>query len=138
MDTSSPRTTILLVEDSEDDAFFFRKALSKSGLECDLVHVLDGGAAVRFLEAALAGGPRPEHIFLDLKLPGLNGFDVLTWIGAQNFDPPLEISILSGSDHTTDRERAKALGAAAYLVKPVTVACLQERMSNRPNAHASN
>src|SRR5688572_13988911 len=96
------RPLVLLVEDSEDDAFFFRWTLDKCGFECDVVHAADGLAAIRHLEAALSGAPdarRPDLIFLDLKMPNFNGFEVLAWIRDRHIDPPLDVAVLSGSEH---------------------------------------
>ena len=115
----SPR--VLLVEDSEDDAFFFRWTLQKCGVSCELVHVVDGGAALSHLKDVLNGRiARPDLVFLDLKLPMYSGFDVLTWIKAQHFDPPLTVFILSGSEHASDVARARELVAAGYFVKPIS------------------
>ena len=122
MMTEAKNAQILLVEDSEDDAFFFRRTLQKSGLTCSLTHVTDGGQAVEFLENA-ASNPEnlPHTIFLDLKMPVLNGFEVLEWIRSQSLPSALHVIVLSGSEHEADKQRAAELGAAAYLVKPVRV-----------------
>jgi CheY-like chemotaxis protein len=125
MSPSFSKPLLLLVEDSEDDAFFFRDALRRAKLEHELVHVADGHAAVDYLAAAIRGeARRPDLVFLDLKLPGLNGFDVLTWLAGQSPDPALTVFVLSGSEHPTDVARATALGAAGYYVKPITGAQL--------------
>src|SRR5713101_358231 len=112
---------VLLVEDSEDDAFFFTRALEKTRLHCFCAHVMDGSEAVEYLSAARegAGGapPLPSIIFLDLKLPAMNGFQVLKWIGRQQFSPPLQVTVLSGSDQSSDVQMARDLGAWEYLVK---------------------
>lgn len=117
------RPTVLLVEDTEDDAFFFRLCLRKAGLDCDLIHLMDGAAAITYLEgtAQLKPGGRvsPDLVFLDLKISAFSGFEVLNWIREQSFQPPLDVAVLSGSEHAGDMERAFALGATAYIVKPV-------------------
>jgi DNA-binding response OmpR family regulator len=125
--TSFP--SVLLVEDSEDDAFFFKRTLRRSGFEGPVDHVDDGGRAIQHLEKALAGViPLPDLIFLDLKIPTLSGFEVLEWIRVQKFDPPLEIAVLSGSEQGADVARALELGAAAYFVKPILVEQLNMRL----------
>ena len=123
------KTKILLVEDSEDDAFFFDLALQKSAWPCQLVHVVDGGQAVDYLEASGKTETRPEIIFLDLKMPGLTGFDVLQWIAGQNFQPRLNVVVLSGSNQQADIVQARELGAAGYLVKPVSPDELKQRLA---------
>lgn len=123
---------VLLAEDSEDDAFFFRWTLKKAGLKCDLIHAADGHQAVRFLESCVTPEGRrspncPDLVFLDLKMPALTGFEVLEWIRAHPFDPPLDVAVLSGSEHASDVERAKSLGASAYFVKPISAENLRAR-----------
>jgi CheY-like chemotaxis protein len=57
-------------------------------------------------------------IFLDLKMPGVNGFEVLKWMRAQSVNIP--VAILTSSPEDIDRERARELGAECYLLKPPT------------------
>ena len=117
--------TLLLVEDNPDDIFLMRRALKKSGVEMPLQVVTDGKQAIDYLRG---GGtysdreqfPRPALVFLDLKLPYVNGFEVLEWIRSDAANRNLEVIILTSSPETRDRETAAALGARAYLVKPPT------------------
>jgi CheY-like chemotaxis protein len=122
MATDSPNPLLLLVEDSEDDAFFFGRTLQKSGITCSLHHVTDGAQAIEYLRDASRDPQHfPRAIFLDLKMPVVNGFEVLDWMRTQAFPAPLEVIVLSGSEHPYDKERATQLGATDYLVKPVKV-----------------
>jgi len=132
MPNSPKRPVVLLAEDSEDDAFFFGWTLEKYGLECELVRANDGAEAV----AVLKGGRkdtdgrepvRPDLVFLDLKMPAMTGFEVLQWIRDNPFNPPLDVAVLSGSEHAIDVARAKALGATGYYVKPLSVQHLRAR-----------
>lgn len=128
MSSNVPQPLVLLVEDSEDDAFFFRWTLDKCGFACEVVHSIDGASAIQHLESVLAGTvKRPDLIFLDLKIPTFTGFEVLAWIREHAFDPPLNVAVLSGSEHASDIQRAHALGAAAYYVKPLSVEQLRAR-----------
>ena len=119
---------ILLVEDSEDDAFFFQHALKKTQLPCECDHVMDGGKAVEYLQTSQQQGRLPDLIFLDLKLPVMSGFEVLKWVGEQKFQPPLNIAILSGSDHESDVKLARELGASDYVVKPISPEDCKQRL----------
>ncbi|HLP25395.1 MAG TPA: response regulator [Acidobacteriota bacterium] len=122
---------ILLVEDSEDDLFFFKRSLKLAGAEAELVHQPDGRAAVTYLERVLAGEERmPDMMFLDLKMPAFTGFEVLEWMGARQFSRPLPVAVLSGSEQPGDVERALALGATAYFVKPILVQQLRTRIAD--------
>ena len=130
--TESKVPVVLLVEDSEDDAFFFSRTLQKSGMSCSLKHVTDGAQAIDFLRSAVSSGNEsiPHTVFLDLKMPVLNGFEVLDWMRMQVFPVPINVIVLSGSEHQEDQQRASQLGAAEYLVKPVRVNDLHRLLRN--------
>jgi two-component system response regulator len=133
MNTSHSRLsrvpTLLLVEDLHDDVFFFNLALKRAGLNATLHVAVDGTEAVdyltnkgKFSDPALC--PRPDIIFLDLKMPNMNGFEVLEWIRNNPVEPPLKVVILTGSEEPADKIRAQKLGAMAYLIKPPSPAKL--------------
>jgi CheY-like chemotaxis protein len=128
LDPKKPQ--ILLVEDSEDDAFFFKRTLQKSGLNCSISHVANGAEAVGFLEKVMGSDSEdfPQVIFLDLKMPVLNGFEVLDWMQRQNFPVHIRVIVLSGSEHQDDKKRAAHLGATDYLVKPIKITDLQRHL----------
>jgi len=115
------KPNLLLVEDSEDDAYFFTRTLQKSGLTCVLHRANNGAEAVNYLQSAFAQESKalPCVMFLDLKTPVLNGFEVLDWLRQQTFASQMRVVVLSGSEHQKDKDRAAELGAADYLVKPV-------------------
>jgi CheY-like chemotaxis protein len=109
---------ILLVEDSEDDLFFFRRIARKAGLTNPLTVATDGQQAIDVLAAALAPGARPPAlVLLDLKLPLRAGFEVLDWLRAQPALARTVVVVLSSSAETRDVERAFRSGAQGYLVK---------------------
>jgi CheY-like chemotaxis protein len=118
--TTNP--TLLLVEDSEDDAYFFQRTLRKSGLGFVVHHVTNGAEAVNFLRDALESKePLPQVILLDLKMPVMNGFEVLEWMRTQVFPAEMRVIVLSGSDHQKDKDRAAQLGVNDYLMKPARI-----------------
>ncbi len=123
MSASPP--TILLIEDSEDDVFLMQRALKKAGIDFPVQIATDGEQALAYLRGN--GGfndrtrhPAPALVFLDLKLPYVHGFEVLAWIREQAPLDGLPVIVLTSSPEERDRERALALGARAYLVKPPT------------------
>jgi CheY-like chemotaxis protein len=124
--TDTKKPNLLLVEDSEDDAFFFKRTLQKSRNGCVVYHVSDGAEAIEYLKNASASDSQslPSIMFLDLKMPVLNGFEVLDWLQGQPFNHQMRVIVLSGSEHQNDKERAAQLGAADYLVKPVNASDL--------------
>lgn len=128
--TESVRTeTLLLVEDNPDDIFLMRRALKKSGLELPVHIVTDGKQALDYLSgfghyADRQHFPRPAWVFLDLKLPYFNGFEVFEWIRSDADNQDLDVVILTSSPEERDKETATRLGARAYLVKPPTTESL--------------
>jgi CheY-like chemotaxis protein len=113
---------ILLIEDDENDVFFFRRALSSTGMDHPLQVARHGQEAIDYLQGAGKFGDRAEFpppclILLDLKLPFVMGLDVLKWIRQQP-DPASIVLILSSSREEADIAAAYRLGANGYLVKP--------------------
>lgn len=117
---------ILLAEDSEDDFYFFQRAFRKAGVNCALIRAANGKAAIDLLSR---DRPLPLLIFLDLKMPVLSGFDVLEWMVSARLNPAPKVFVLSGSNDQADMDRAASLGAAGYLVKPISAELLKERLS---------
>lgn len=113
---------ILHVEDDPNDVFFVRRAFSKVSPEVALFNAVDGEEAKAFLEGRApfedrAAHPLPSLVLMDLKLPRMNGHEVLEWMRAQPSLAAIPVVILSSSSERTDMERAYGLGANAYLTK---------------------
>ncbi len=128
--TGNP-TNILLVEDSADDVFFFRRAVNKSGLAAAFRVASDGIEAIDCLMnkgkfSDTAANPVPDIMFLDLKLPHVNGFEVLEWMRRHAECPRPPVVVLTSSNQPEDQQRAESLGAALYLIKPPAPEQLRE------------
>ena len=121
----SGKQTLLLVEDSEDDAFLFQWNLKEAKSPFTVHHVGNGAEAIDFLRKASNSSALPDVVLLDLKMPVLNGFDVLSWMQTQTFSRKVPVFVVSGSAQEEDKVRAKQLGALDYFVKPVTAADLR-------------
>jgi CheY-like chemotaxis protein len=125
-----PLPPILIADDDPDDLFFTKRVLVKAGVKNPLVPLHDGEEVVKFLMTALTempkADPKPCLLFLDIKMPRRDGFEVLEWVRNQKALDALKIVILSGSDEPRDRERASDLGADDYLVKPADVKHIQD------------
>jgi CheY-like chemotaxis protein len=122
-----PTPPILYAEDDENDAFFMRHAFTRAGLSHRLVVVPDGQHAIHYLNGSEFYGDREAHplpalVLLDLNLPARNGFEVLEWIRQQPPFLKLPVVIFSSSNHHRDLDRARALGADEYWVKPADTA----------------
>lgn len=97
--------------------------MRRAGLKAELHVGEDGREAVDYLSnkgkfSDCALYRRPDLIFLDLKMPNMNGFEVLEWIRDNPMNPPLKVIVLTGSEEPADRVKAQDLGASAYLIKP--------------------
>ena len=130
MDKRVRNRIVLLVEDSDDDAFFFERALANAAGEAVLQRFPDGGAAINYLAQLSTNSPDLSSyvVFLDLKLPVLSGFEVLKWIRERGLS--LEVIILSGSDLDSDVDAARELGASRFIVKPISSVQLRERLDD--------
>jgi CheY-like chemotaxis protein len=118
-------STILLVEDNEDDADLILYAFDKAGIENPVARVAHGDAAVDYIEGTGAFVDRERHplpalILLDLKLPRRSGFEVLQTIRSNEATKHTPVVVLTSSDDKTDIKRAYELCANSYLVKPVS------------------
>lgn len=117
---------ILVAEDDTSDAFFFQRAFKRGGLPVSLHFVRDGQEAIDYLQgegkfADRAAHPLPQLLLLDLKMPRLDGFDVLEWVRKHPELRRLQVIIFSGSDEPEDIKRAEKMGANSYLVKPHSI-----------------
>ena len=108
---------ILVVDDEPTDTYLLRNALKKAGIPNPVIGCGDGEEAVSFLESAKFGGQRPCLIFLDMKMPRMNGPEFLAWIRSQADFDDIKVVMVSSSARPEDREKALGLGAHDYLVK---------------------
>jgi CheY-like chemotaxis protein len=125
--------TILLAEDDENDVFFMRRALQKAEIKFPLHVVPNGQEALDYLGGAGKFGdrdhyPLPSLVMLDLKMPFVDGFDVLAWISSQLSLKEIPVVVLTSSSEERDRQKVMELGAKAYFVKPPTANMVQEMM----------
>jgi CheY-like chemotaxis protein len=115
---------ILLVEDDEAHAVIVQRNLASSRVGNRIVHVTDGQAALDYLRrqgewADEAASPRPDLILLDLRLPKVDGLDVLRAVKSDVSLQAIPTVILTTSSAEADMVSAYTSGAASYLVKPV-------------------
>jgi two-component system, response regulator len=115
---------ILLVEDNPDDEALTLRALKKNNIGNEIVVVRDGVEALDFLFCTGVYADREPHnlpqvVLLDLKLPKLDGLEVLRRIRAQESTRLLPVVILTSSKEEQDRLNGYSLGANSYVQKPV-------------------
>lgn len=121
---------MLLVEDNDDDVELTLRALKKNNLENELVIVRDGVEALEFLfrTGKYADRPEglPEVVLLDLKLPRMNGLEVLEKLRADPRTKTLPIVVLTSSAEDRDMVESYKLGANSYVQKPVDFSAFLE------------
>jgi CheY-like chemotaxis protein len=115
---------VMLVEDNLDHAELVKRTLSEHRIACEIIHFHDGQEALDYLmrtgiyaEPALS--PRPHVILLDLRLPRVDGLEVIKLVKASEELRPIPIVILTTSEAEKDILRAYENHANSYLVKPV-------------------
>ena len=117
-ETDVDQPPILLVEDNPDDEGLALRAFRKAGVKNRVEVARDGEEAVAKV-ASFEHGPTPVLILLDLKLPKLNGIEVLERIRATPATKHVPVVVLTSSDETVDVLGCYTRGANAYVRKPV-------------------
>jgi CheY-like chemotaxis protein len=115
---------ILLVEDNPDDAALTKRAFKSHNLSNNLIHLKNGEEALNFIfNGAIFDGKTftnfPKIILLDLKMPKVNGMEVLEKVKSDPATKSIPVVILTSSAEDPDIKRCYELGANSYIVKPV-------------------
>ena len=115
---------ILLVEDNPFDAELTIRALRKNNAATRFIHLKDGAEALEYIfgNGAYEGrdiGEMPKVILLDLKMPKVDGFEVLKRVKKDNSTKKIPVVVLTSSKEGQDISKSYELGANSYIVKPV-------------------
>jgi CheY-like chemotaxis protein len=124
LEQSPTQKFILLVEDNRDDVLLIRRAFERAAFGVRLLSVPTGMEAIAYLNGEhpyheRTRFPLPDLVLLDIKMPGTDGFEVLSWIRDQRQFSDLPVVMLTSSDEIRDVNRAYQLGANSFLVKPL-------------------
>lgn len=109
---------ILLVEDEESDALLLQRALRRHGVNAPVQWVKDGLQALHFLQGDDHFTQIPELIILDLRMPRMSGLELLAWLHDRPHLRSIPTVVMSSSSSSSDIQKAYALGAHTYTVKP--------------------
>jgi CheY-like chemotaxis protein len=125
--------TILLVEDDDGHARLLEKNLRRGGVVNHLARVADGREAVdyvsrkgRYQDAVLY--PFPGVVLLDVRMPRLDGFEVLAYLKRDPELMKIPVIMLTSTDNQNEINRAYEMGANGYVVKPVSVESFIDRV----------
>ncbi|MGD0816299.1 MAG: response regulator [Verrucomicrobiota bacterium] len=115
---------ILLVEDSPDDVAFFVHTFKKAGLAANLQVMRDGAEALEYIfctgrHSLRNAANRPKVIVLDLKLPMVDGLEVLRRLKSDPRTRTIPVVVLSSSQEESDVAKSHELGVNSYVVKPM-------------------
>lgn len=115
---------ILLVEDNPAEAELTIRSLRKNNLAIHLVHIDDGAEALDFIfsKGKYAGNTKaaqPKIILLDLKLPKVDGLEILRQVKANETTKTIPVVVLTSSSQERDVIESYRLGVNSYIVKPV-------------------
>jgi two-component system, response regulator len=115
---------ILLVEDNVSDAELTIRAMKKNNLANKIIHLKDGAEALDYIfgEGFYAGrniDDKPKVILLDLKMPKVDGIEVLRAIKSDERTKAIPVVVLTSSNEDPDVKTCYELGANSYIVKPV-------------------
>jgi DNA-binding response OmpR family regulator len=107
-------STLLVIEDETSVQKLLKANLAASGYR--VLVAGDGEEGMRLVKRE-----QPGLIFLDLRLPGISGWDVLAWLKSDRKFASIPVVVMTASVHSKGEEKARAMGAADYMVKPFAV-----------------
>ncbi len=112
------KPVVLLIEDNADDEALALRAFGKHNLGSEILVARDGVEALEMLHGRVPIA-RPQLVLLDLKLPKIDGLEVLKRIRANERTRMIPVVVLTSSDEESDLIESYQLGANSYVVKPV-------------------
>jgi CheY-like chemotaxis protein len=133
---------LFMVDDEDVDRLLFARLVRQANLPHPTRTFARGEDMIDALIAVLRGAPAPLACFIDVRMPGMNGFDVLRWIRCQRSLDEVPVVMLSSSEQTNDLNEARHAGAQCYLAKFPTAEQLRllageaERVANATTSHA--
>ena len=111
--------SFFLIEDSAADADLITRVLKKADKSARIYLAQDGEEAIQMLNKWAGGFPNPMIILLDLKLPKIDGLDVLKTIKEDQHLRSLPVIVLTSSNQNKDIQKAYQLGANSYVIKAI-------------------
>jgi twitching motility two-component system response regulator PilH len=114
----------LIVDDAPTAVEVLRRSLAQMDIDCDGVDSAE--AALEYLGDA---DDMPDYVFMDVMMPGMNGFDATEKILSEEKTEKLPVIIYTTLNRSEDKSKAKAVGASAFLSKPFSQADLAKCMS---------
>jgi CheY-like chemotaxis protein len=117
--------TFMIIDDDDDDREIFGEALRQLDPALNLVSCESGEEAFALL---LKGAVKPDFVFLDMNMPGMNGLQCLIKFRAHTQLHDLPVIIYTTSNRMEDAEEVKRIGAVAFLTKPTSMEVLKQAL----------
>jgi two-component system, response regulator len=114
-----PRSGVLLIDDNEDDAELSLRSLRKLGLKVPILWLSDSSRAIEALEDVANVHRLPRLVLLDLKMPRVDGFEILRRIRTNPCLEKVTVIVMVSSPRAPELPRCFGLGASAHIVKPL-------------------
>ena len=124
------KVDVLVVEDNIHDVNFIRQAVLESGLHIKILHIQNGADAIDYMERCALTGDYPRMILTDLRMPKMDGYELISYIKASDQSCDIPLVVMSTSEQDCDVERSYRMGASSYLVKPMDVDIFIENLAS--------
>ncbi len=122
---------VLIADDNADNILLLKRILRRSGLECEYIEAQSGRETLK-----LAAGRHPELIFLDLKMPDMDGYETAVALKGNESTRKIPVIAVTAQAMLGDRERALESGCDEYMMKPIDpgllVATFKRYLSDQP------
>jgi len=130
----SSSITIVIVDDSPEDIYLTKLTVEKEGFVNKCLSVRNPKELIGRLDALVQSGRKPEEllILLDIKMPGINGIDLLKQLRSHSVYEKTAVIMLSGSNNEQDKTDSSSHGSDGYMVKPIDGGEFYESVTNIP------
>ncbi|GAA0715461.1 response regulator [Aquimarina litoralis] len=122
------RPYIVSVEDSRTDIELMRRVVEKEMKDCEIKYLEDGESAIQFFESSEFITHPPKCILMDIKLPKMNGLEVLNYLRNKKQIKNVPVIILSSSERPEEIKETYLLGGNSYITKPKNYLDLKEKL----------
>lgn len=126
LDESTSLASVLLVDDMHADIELTKNIFEHEKFQCNLIIAYDAENAIKKLDDEITKGNEIDVMLLDINMPGTDGFELLERIRCDKRMKHVNVIMCSGSAYHKDAQRAEALGAIGYMVKPPSVSKLKK------------
>ncbi len=119
---------IVSVEDNRTDIDLMKRVVEKEMKDCEVKYIEDGESAIQFFESVIFRDHPPKCILMDIKLPKMNGLEVLNYLRNKKGIKNVPVIILSSSNRSDEIEETYILGGNSYIEKPKNYVDLKNKL----------